>query len=167
MVLTRDTLSCRDDHFCQIIFKSHHAWWSHGSDTILERKNFKCQLWPSSCLIVCATEFMDNTAETDFVVNSTYVGQTAFHGMVLRLSYLTLMLLSLSTGPFCIQCTLVEITRLGLLFFLCLSFAIKHSQTFSTAYRLRNISFVLLILHKNVLSTAFCCGFHVSVILFF
>ena len=25
MVLTRDTLSCLDDHLCQMIFKSHHA----------------------------------------------------------------------------------------------------------------------------------------------
>ena len=27
-------------------FKSHHAWWSYDSDTILESKNFKCPLWP-------------------------------------------------------------------------------------------------------------------------
>ena len=25
MVLVRDTLSCHDDHLCQIIFKSHYA----------------------------------------------------------------------------------------------------------------------------------------------
>ena len=33
MVLVRDTLSCHDDHLSQIIFKSHYAWQSYGSDT--------------------------------------------------------------------------------------------------------------------------------------
>ena len=46
LVLTPDTPSCSDDHFCQIIFESHHAWWSYGLDKNLECTNFKCQLWP-------------------------------------------------------------------------------------------------------------------------
>ena len=33
MVLVRDTSSCHDDHLCQIIFKSHNAWQTYGSDT--------------------------------------------------------------------------------------------------------------------------------------
>ena len=32
MVLVRDR-SCHDDHLCQIIFKSHYAQQSYGSDT--------------------------------------------------------------------------------------------------------------------------------------
>ena len=39
MLLVRDTLSCHDDHLCQIIFKSHHAWLSYGPDTNLEYTN--------------------------------------------------------------------------------------------------------------------------------
>ena len=36
MVLALDTLSCHDNHLCQIIFKSHHAGESYELDTILE-----------------------------------------------------------------------------------------------------------------------------------
>ena len=32
MILLHDTLFCHDDHLYQIIFKSHHAWQSYGSD---------------------------------------------------------------------------------------------------------------------------------------
>ena len=32
MVLVRDTLFCHDDHLYQLIFKSHLAWPSYGSD---------------------------------------------------------------------------------------------------------------------------------------
>ena len=33
MVLVHDISSCHDDHLCQIIFKSHHAWQSYGPNT--------------------------------------------------------------------------------------------------------------------------------------
>ena len=50
MVLVRDTLSCHDDHLCQIIFKSHYALQSYGSDTNRCHwslcTKFKCWLWP-------------------------------------------------------------------------------------------------------------------------
>ena len=36
IVFVRDTLSCHDDHLCQIIFKSDHVRLSYGPDTILE-----------------------------------------------------------------------------------------------------------------------------------
>ena len=39
MILVCYTLSCYDDHLCQIIFKSHHVRLSYGSDTILEYAN--------------------------------------------------------------------------------------------------------------------------------
>ena len=39
MVLVCYTLSCHDDHLCQIIFKFHHAWLSYGPDTTLEYTN--------------------------------------------------------------------------------------------------------------------------------
>ena len=47
MVLIHDTSPSRDDHFCQIIFKSHQFLeWSYGLDTILECLNLKCRPWP-------------------------------------------------------------------------------------------------------------------------
>ena len=39
MVLVRYTSSCHDDHFCQIIFKSHHVQLTYGPDTIQEHTN--------------------------------------------------------------------------------------------------------------------------------
>ena len=33
MFFVRDTLSCRDNDLCQIIFESHHASQNYGSDT--------------------------------------------------------------------------------------------------------------------------------------
>ena len=39
MVLVGDTLSCHDDHLCQIVFKSHHVRLSYGPYTILKYTN--------------------------------------------------------------------------------------------------------------------------------
>ena len=33
MFLVLNISTCHDDYFCQIIFKSHHAWGTYGSDT--------------------------------------------------------------------------------------------------------------------------------------
>ena len=49
-VLVHDTLFCHDDHLYQLIFKSHHAWPSYGSD--MNKLNWslctmlKSGLWP-------------------------------------------------------------------------------------------------------------------------
>ena len=38
MVHATDTLSCHDNHLCQIIFKSYHVRLSYGPDMILEQR---------------------------------------------------------------------------------------------------------------------------------
>ena len=58
MLLAQDTLSCLDDHSCQIIFKSHHAGWGYSLNTRCLCTNCNCGL----CLtFVQATWFLHAT----------------------------------------------------------------------------------------------------------
>ena len=46
LVLSHEILSCHDDHFCNIILKSHHAAQSYGLDIGIDHysiiKKFMC-----------------------------------------------------------------------------------------------------------------------------
>ena len=65
MVLLCDISSCHDDQLCKIIYKSHHAWNSYGSDMNSFTKanaqslsgHCDLDLWPSNMVLVCNTLF--------------------------------------------------------------------------------------------------------------
>ena len=55
-----DTLSCHDNHLCQIIYKSHHAWqlwvWhKQVSLSLCPKLRADCNLWPGDMLLTCDT----------------------------------------------------------------------------------------------------------------
>ena len=96
MFFAHDTLSCHDNYFCQIIFKSRYAQQSYGSDTngfhLSMHKvevgtvtlTFNLAIWfmfATHCLvmmIICAKLFLNLTIHNK-VMGRTRTGFTEFY----------------------------------------------------------------------------------------
>ena len=87
MALACDTLSCHDNHLCQIIFKSHHAIQSSGPDKTgfteayaqSARANCDLDLWPGNMILAWETPSCH-----EIIFKSHHAGQSYEPNMILE-----------------------------------------------------------------------------------